>query len=59
MAMRTVNGGMNGRLVQLYVRQLPVLNVIALRERLASKTRGNAAIDIDAYTIQSNAGRRA
>jgi hypothetical protein len=56
MATRTVNGGGNGRLVQLYVRQLPVLNVSRATGAISISNPGNAGIDIDAYTIQSNAG---
>jgi hypothetical protein len=56
MATRTVNGGVNGRLVQLYVRQLPVLNVDRATGAISISNPGNAAIDLDAYTIQSNAG---
>ncbi|HEY3391105.1 MAG TPA: PEP-CTERM sorting domain-containing protein [Lacipirellulaceae bacterium] len=55
-ATRTVNGGMNGRLVQMYVRQLPVLNVDRATGAISITNPGNAGIDLDAYTIQSNSG---
>jgi hypothetical protein len=55
-ATRTVSGGMNGRLVQMYVRQLPVLNVDRATGAISISNPGNAGIGLDAYTIQSNSG---
>jgi hypothetical protein len=55
-ATRTVNGGMRGRLVQMFVRQLPVLNVNRDTGAISISNPGNAGMDIDGYTIQSTAG---
>jgi hypothetical protein len=55
-ATRTVNGGMNGRLVQMYIRQLPVLSVDRATGAISITNPGNSGIDLDAYTIQSNSG---
>jgi hypothetical protein len=55
-ATRTVNGGVNGRLVQMYVRQLPVLSVNRDTGVVSITNPGNAGIGIDGYTIQSTSG---
>ncbi|HEX2475324.1 MAG TPA: PEP-CTERM sorting domain-containing protein [Lacipirellulaceae bacterium] len=55
-ATRTVNGGVNGKLVQMYVRQLPVLSVNRDTGVISITNPGNAGIGIDAYTVQSNFG---
>jgi hypothetical protein len=53
---RTVNGGMNGRLVQLYVQQLPVLTVNRQTGGVSITNPGSAGIELEAYTVQSNSG---
>jgi hypothetical protein len=54
---RTVNNsGMNGRVVQLYVQQLPVLTVNRDTGGASITNPGNAGIDLEAYTIQSVSG---
>ena len=53
---RTVNGGTNGKLVQLFVNQLAVLSVNRNTGAVSITNPGAAGIDFDGYTIQSTAG---
>jgi hypothetical protein len=56
LAVRTVNGGANGKLAQLVVNQLPVLSINRNTGAMAITNPGNAAISLDGYTIQSTNG---
>jgi hypothetical protein len=56
MATRIVDGGMNGRLVQLFVQQLPVLTVDRDTGAVTIRNPGNAGMQFDGYTIQSTLG---
>jgi hypothetical protein len=55
-ASRTVAGGTNGRLVQMFIQQLPVLTVNRATGAIAITNPGTAGLPLDGYTIQSNAG---
>ena len=55
-ATRTVNGGTNGKLVQMFIQQLPVLTVNRATGAVAITNPGSAPLPIDGYTIQSNLG---
>jgi hypothetical protein len=55
-ATRTVNGGTNGRLVQMFIQQLPVLTVNRTTGAVAITNPGGAPLPLDGYTIQSNVG---
>lgn len=55
-AMRTVNGGVNGRLAQLYINQLLVLNVNRDSGAVSITNPGTAGIALDGYVIQSAIG---
>jgi hypothetical protein len=55
LAVRTVAGG-TGRLVQLFVQQMPVLTVNRDTGAVAITNPGSAGFPIDGYTIQSNLG---
>lgn len=56
LAVRTVNGGTNGKLAQLVVNQLPVLSINRNTGAVAITNPGTAGIDLDSYTIQSTNG---
>lgn len=55
-AIRTVNGGINGRLAQLYINQLLVLNVNRDSGAVSITNPGTAGIALDGYVIQSALG---
>jgi hypothetical protein len=50
---RTVNGGTNGRLVQMFVQQLPVLTVNRVTGAVTITNPGTTEVPIDGYTIES------
>ena len=56
MAVRTVNGGTNGKLVQLFVQQRPVLTVSRDTGAVTMTNPGGLPLPIIGYTLQSNLG---
>jgi len=56
LAVRTVNGGANGKLAQLVVNQLPVLSINRNTGAVAITNPGATGMSLDSYTIQSTNG---
>jgi hypothetical protein len=55
-ATRTVNGGTNGKLVQMFVQQMPVLNVNRDTGAVTISNPGTTGVPLDGYTIGSALG---
>jgi hypothetical protein len=56
LGVRTVNGGTNGKLAQLFVQQLPVLSINRDTGTVSITNPGASGIPLDGYTIQSTNG---
>jgi hypothetical protein len=55
-AVRTVNGGVNGKLAQLYINQQLVLNVNRDTGAVSITNPGTAGVAFDGYAVQSSLG---
>ena len=56
LAVRTVNGGTNGKLGQLVLNQLPVLSINRNTGAVSITNPGSSGIALDGYTVQSTNG---
>jgi hypothetical protein len=53
---RTVDGGNNGKLVQMFVQQLPMLTVNRDTGTVAITNPGTTSVPLDSYTVRSDSG---
>jgi hypothetical protein len=53
---RTVSGGTNGRQVQMFIQQLPVVTVNRNTGAVSISNPGTTGVNLDGYTIQSTSG---